>query len=75
MVAHVMIWMCMHRDNVELIVSKILFGCSPPRLILGQEYCSRLKSTKTKKVLQWRDHDAFLKTSFTLSFGRSTMSL
>jgi hypothetical protein len=61
MVAHVMIWTCMHRDSAELIVSKILWGCPPSRLILGQEHCSRLESIETKKVLQWRDHDAFFK--------------
>jgi hypothetical protein len=61
MVAHVMIWTCMHRGSAELIVSKILFRCPPPSLILGQEHCSRLESIETKKVLQWRDHDAFFK--------------
>jgi hypothetical protein len=61
MVAHVMIWTCMRRDNTELILSKILWRCPQPRLILGQEHCSRLESTQTKKVLEWRDHDAFFK--------------
>jgi hypothetical protein len=61
MVAHIMIWTCMRRDSIEFIVSKILFGCPPLRLILGQEHCSRLESSQTKKVLQWRDHEAFFK--------------
>ena len=61
MVAHVMIWTCMRRESAELIVSKILWGCPQPHLILGQEHCSRLESTRTKKILQGRDHDVFFK--------------
>ena len=35
MVAHVMIWTCTRRDNVEFILSKILWGCPQPSLILS----------------------------------------
>jgi hypothetical protein len=51
MVEHVMIWKCMRRKNAEIIVNTILEGCPPPRLILGQEDCSRLESSRMKEVL------------------------
>jgi hypothetical protein len=61
MVVHVMIWTCMRRENAEIIVKTILEGCPPPRLILGQEDCSRLQSSRTKEVLHAGNHDAFFK--------------
>jgi hypothetical protein len=51
----------MRRENAEIIVNTILEGCPPPCLILGQEDCSRLESSRTKEVLQAGNHDAFFK--------------
>jgi hypothetical protein len=61
MVAHVMIWTYMCRKSAEFIVNKILFGCPPPCLILGQDNCSILKSSQIKEVLLLGNHEAFLK--------------
>jgi hypothetical protein len=61
MVGYVMIWTYMHRKSIEFIVNKILFGCPPPRLILGQEDYLRLELSRTKEILLSGNHDAFFK--------------
>ena len=58
----------MRRENAEIIVNTILEGCPPPLLILDQEDCSRLELSRTKEVLQARNHDAFFKDLLQILF-------
>jgi hypothetical protein len=51
----------MRRESIEDFVNQLLLACPVPWLILRQEDCSTLASSKTKEVMQSGNHDAFSK--------------